>query len=625
MASDRPNQTAVDYLTIVLSPVLVMGLVGSLAFFLLEIFYKTDGQWKERLQWIVFFCVFGMVLVARISINGDIASRAPLYGSILGFVTYLGMQSFIEYPEGVRSMSFLINLLLVVVIWWCTNRLVWDCTNIDEETDMSGEGLLQASGLQEAPPEKPSLGNDEPELLEVDQGGVDGWWQRYQKYREQKNKKRTLGAWVVYFSLAALPIFGLGQALIPLTAPDRRRFAFWLMMIYVASGLGLLLTTCFLGLRRYLRQKRLQMPAAMTGAWLVMGGTLLGGLLLLGALLPRPAAEYSPLTDWIDPAGSAKRQASRYAAKGDSPGEGEGRPGQTGKEGKDGGKTGEQGKEGGEGKKGKARGRGEGKDGQGNSQKGEKGQQSGGEKKQGDGDRQSEKGDQGDSRDKNQQGGQQQNTRAAQGLKEMEKQQNSGSSPSSSPVNAVQQLMQKVGPILKWTVFAVLLMLVLVAVLRGGLGFLANFTDWARKLLESWRNFWANLFGRTTSDQPGTDEETEEQAALERHAPFSDFANPFESGRSAKLSARSLVRYTYRAVEAWAREQQLHREPAETAQEFLHRLGEEVPSFEAELRRLAELHARAEYAPGGLPVNTPELLRSFWENLERVAHAPLSA
>src|SRR5262245_46739348 len=102
MASERPNQTFVDYVTIVLSPALIMGLIGSLVFFLLEIFYATDGPWKSRLQWILFFFVFGAVLVGRISMNGEIAARAKLYGIVLTVATYFGLAAFVEYPEGLR-------------------------------------------------------------------------------------------------------------------------------------------------------------------------------------------------------------------------------------------------------------------------------------------------------------------------------------------------------------------------------------------------------------------------------------------------------------------------------------------------------------------------------------------
>ena len=79
---------------------------------------------------------------------------------------------------------------------------------------------------------------------------------------------------VVYFSLAALPLFGIGQAMIPASNVEARRYAFWLLTIYVACGLGMLLTTSFLGLRRYLRGRRLQMPASMTALWLGIGSAM---------------------------------------------------------------------------------------------------------------------------------------------------------------------------------------------------------------------------------------------------------------------------------------------------------------------------------------------------------------
>ena len=83
MASDRPNQTLADYVAMAISPALIMGLVGSLVFFLLEVFYPGTGEYKDRLQWILFFFVFGAVLVGRISLTQGIAGRAGLYGLVL--------------------------------------------------------------------------------------------------------------------------------------------------------------------------------------------------------------------------------------------------------------------------------------------------------------------------------------------------------------------------------------------------------------------------------------------------------------------------------------------------------------------------------------------------------------
>ena len=46
----------------------------------------------------------------------------------------------------------------------------------------------------------------------------------------------TPGLWVLYFSLAALPLFGIGQHWIPAGDVGRRRYAFGLLAVYVAAG-----------------------------------------------------------------------------------------------------------------------------------------------------------------------------------------------------------------------------------------------------------------------------------------------------------------------------------------------------------------------------------------------------
>ena len=48
------------------------------------------------------------------------------------------------------SFSFIINCGLIALIWWCAHKLTWDCTMIDETEPSSGEGLLDAAGLQAA-------------------------------------------------------------------------------------------------------------------------------------------------------------------------------------------------------------------------------------------------------------------------------------------------------------------------------------------------------------------------------------------------------------------------------------------------------------------------------------------
>src|SRR5260370_1174354 len=73
------------------------------------------------------------------------------------------------------------------------------------------------------------------------------------------------------------------------------------------------------------RQRRLEMPKTVTAAWLVLGAVLLAALLVFGAILPRPQAEFPALT--LARAGSKEVAASKNAFTQDDPGKGEGRPG----------------------------------------------------------------------------------------------------------------------------------------------------------------------------------------------------------------------------------------------------------------------------------------------------------
>jgi hypothetical protein len=640
---DRLKQSFADYVAIAISPALLIALIGSLVFFLIEVLYS--GVYQGRLQWILFFYVFGIVLASRVGMTEGIANRSGLYALVLSALTWVGLLIYVKFPpeNPAAPLAPFINGGLILLAWWCAYKLTWDCTNIHEDMEVPGEGLLQASGLEKVKPDprEPEPAEPEPgpteEKAAKKEDGLAAWWERMQRYLSRKGKKRTPGVWVVYFSLAALPMFGLGQSLIPPEDDGRRRYTFWLLTVYVASGLGLLLTTCFLGLRRYLRQRRLKMPAAMTGTWLTVGGAMAAVLLLAGALMPRPQSEY-PLID-LGRADSGERSASKYATKGDSPGKGEGRTGSDpkgGKGGKDGNGQGEKGN--GEGAKGKAEG-GKGKeqgDGSGGKQQGDKGsggEQKGKESRDGDKSGGEKSSAQPKSRDPNRQPdrakqAEQKNENARDGEKKDGDSRSSSDtrSGSSSSPPSMSGVVAALAKFLKWVVFGVLAALLLFFLFRSGLQFLANFTEWARNLLEWLNNFWASLFGGWGARGEGGGEEA--VAAGPRKAPpkpFSAFANPFVTGNAERWSAKELLRYSFEALEAWARERDLGRHPGETPLEFAGRVGGEVPALEADVRRLVSLYARALYAAGELPANTPEPVRQFWLRLEAVAEQPLSA
>jgi hypothetical protein len=664
MANDRSRHTLTDFMAEAISPALIMALVGSLIFFLVEVLYV--GQYPDRLLWGLFFFVFAAVLIARISIESP--SRATVYALLLAVPVWLTLQFYVEYPEDspLAPFRWAVNIGLVAVIWWCAHRLTWDCTFIDEDADVSGAGLLEAAGL-----EAPRGGAANPAEEEKPEEAALGFWERYQRYRERRRKKHTPGVWVVYFSLAALPLFGLGQSLIPVEAEGRRRYVFWLMVVYAGSGLGLLLTTTFLGLRHYLRQRQVRMPPSMTGVWLTMGGVLVVALLAAGAFLPRPRAEY-PLVD-LAGFGSPERQASRWAMKGGSPGKGEGQPssqaprgekneGEPGGQGKQGEGQG-QGREGGEKSSSGAQGE---KNGSrpGDQQSSQGGSRANGQERQGEGqhngrqsgqqgDGQGQRGEQGKSQDRSGEGqekggpgrrGQDQQHGERAGDKRGEQRQGQSGErasgqprppdetgrqpeerPGGSTLSGLLALLASLARFLKWVVFAVFALVVAFLVLRGVLQFLANFTNWARDLLKTLRSLWEGLFGWLGYREDREKETGEDVVQAPPPRPFASYTSPFRDGSADRLPTEKLVRYAFEAFQAWAWERDLGRRPDETPLEFAGRVGMEVPGLEADAGRLAVLYARVLYARGPLPASARAAVEQFWQRLEAVAEQPLSA
>jgi hypothetical protein len=174
------------------------------------------------------------------------------------------------------------------LVWWCTNKLVWDCTLIDDKEDASGEGLLEVAGIDETAGHEARADVAVTHIQTGQRTAMKpAWWQRLFLNRAGRSgQPHAHGLWIIYFSLAALPLFGFGQAALASTRADSPGLL--LLAVYLAAATGLLLLTSFLGLRRYLRQRRLKMPAAIAGTWVGIGAIIALGVLLFSFVLPRP-------------------------------------------------------------------------------------------------------------------------------------------------------------------------------------------------------------------------------------------------------------------------------------------------------------------------------------------------
>ncbi len=626
MATSRESPTITDYVVTALSPVLIMLMVGSLVFFLVEVLYA--GKYSGKLLYTLFFFVLGAVLVARIAIESD-ASRASLYGLVLGVATYIALLTYVEYPGGgwLASFGWLVNLGLMLLIWWSAHKLTWDCTHIDEKRKGAGRGLLSATGLESdtatsrppAPRIEPTPRTDRTNATTTKARRGKGkkkkaqpesrlwdWIDRYKKYRtDQQKSGHTPGVWVIYFALAALPLFALGQSLIDPGDDKRRQATFLQMLVYVGSALALLVTTSLLGLRRYLRQRKASIPGAMTASWLGLGALMIAVFLTLGAFLPRPHSE----VPWfgITRAGKSDREASRYSISKSTAGKGDGAGGEKTKAG-DGTGSAKGGKAGG-GRKGEKGSGGKGQEGKGGSGKSGNGKNGKG-KDSSKGGKESDSGDTKDGKSEDEQ-----SNSSGQEQEQAEEDANNSDSSRGSRSTSLQLggALEKILSGLKWIVFAIVACLIVIAVILAVLRYLAPFTQWAQRLLDAIRNWWANLWGggtRSTRAAVAT-----EVLGPVRPPPFHQFSNPFTDGSADHRDLSDLVAYTFLALDSWAWDRDRGRNPNDTPLEFLTQLGQEFPDLDEVFLNFGRVYARVTYSTAEPPANTLAVLEQTWDGL----------
>ena len=623
----RLQPTLGDYLAIAIGPLLIGLLVGSMVFFLIEVFYQ--GQFGGRLQFIMAWFVVGAVGIARISIE-DGREHAALFAVPLAILVSLAAWRFVEFTGPLKAVSPLLSIGLVALIWWSTDCLTWDCTVIDEDDPEGdgGVGLLETAGLDAGG----GVGEiaAEADATTEHETVRQSLWQRFVEYRRRPHAP---GVWVLYFSLAALPLFGLGQLLLPADNDAVRRRVFLFLVVYVASGLGLLLVTSFLNLRRYLRQRRLIMPATMAATWVLSGTLVIAGILLVCLILAGRGVGYTagdlPLVASIQEG----LQTSRWAAGG---------AGQEAEEGtqerrRDDAERvragdAERAEDGPAEEAGEQRGAGESSQsdpqeertsaerpspspepqgrptatqaqqtpaeaGQGREGAGEQdvdAENAGGEQPS----------DEGQAAGEGQEAQQDGPPPDAEGQRGQPAAEQPPPPPMLQPPSTAGWLK-----VVGWLLLAVI---VVGAVWWYRHAILAAL----QSLAEAVRALWERLFGGATRGDQRVGEAAE--AAVARRRTFAEFSDPFRSGAAEGAATDELIRYSYEAFEAWAGDLGFHRRPQQTAHEFAEDVvGERLPAIAREARQLAELVSWSTFSAEAVPRRHTEHLRRLWQKMQQ--------
>jgi hypothetical protein len=443
---------------------------------------------------------------------------------------------------------------------------------------------------------------------------------------------------VLYFSLAALPLFGIGQYWIPASDVGRRRYVFFLLLVYVAAALSLLVSTSFLNLRRYLRQRRVEMPLPIAGTWVGMGAVLIVLVMLLAALVPRPNAEIAlSRVPWQadSPAGLSASRTSVLRDGGEQAGEQQDAQAGT--------TTGEDEKPA-------------------DQQQVPQRQQNGGESAEandasqsmpGEADSKSSEGsaakpqsgdvDEGSSNDDQNgaQGSEKSNPSEASAdrsekngdvanasstgqapahgnMKSEEAEDQQSAETSAKPLVShgdapvVKFLPQAggLGGVLKLLFYVVAALVAVFLIWRYRQQLLQAITGILRQLRE--------LFGGRRATFDGESSEGAKATAL--RPSFTEFRDPFSSGQGGRWAPEELVRYTFAAFEAWANDRGSPRTPDCTPQELVTLVVEPKTPMHDEARYLLRLYSQVAYASQRVSREEAAKLSTFWQSMRSAYH-----
>ena len=633
-------ETVRDLLLQIVGPILIMLMVGSLVCLLIEVCYR--GPHNVRLYWVFGLFTFATVLVSRISIEAGL-DRAILFGSALGLATLITGVQLVEFDYGALAiLSPVVLLFFILVVMWSANRLTWDCTLIDDSRDVSSIGLTEIvkrklTGADRKNSKRKTLPDDGDEVsAPSDVNPI------LEMFFVGSKSKNTPGLWVFYFSLAAFPIFGIGQRFAQRDPDSGYLWIFFLFAIYLGSGLGLLMLTSLLGLDRYLQKRGAIMPTAVMRNWLAVGTAF--ALLIMTAVLLVPSPDLSGGIDRSiafltnrekdnsdlaigkdgkeDPERPRGEQAKN---ENDQPGQKDGKGGkQAGKSGdgekgtsdQSGDKAG--GKEKGDSKTKKQSKTSPKKDSKPGS-KNEKESSSDQQKKPSDSQQDQPKDPEGKPSDKDNPNDKSPNSddnnQADQEPNQQKKNQGKAA-PAKQPDNDAQGKKQNQPPPSKptpnvpklgWIARAItyLVAFLILAILVW------MFRDEIAK-------FWAELFGKKERVSAEEADETLDTAEPDQPLPaFNSFREPFSSGQATQWSASQTIDYTFAALEAWAREHQSPRDVDQTPFEFAADLAGLNQAVSAEAKQLAKMHGQSLFGGGDVSPDETSKLVKLWKLMSK--------
>jgi hypothetical protein len=547
---DKPE--VLDQLVSTIGLVLIVFLMVSLTFFILARFFLSS-KWTSS-HWLLFWEVLATVLVSRMFLIDDLKKVVGGYSFVLGMVIWV---PFVFMGGEILG----IVTALMIFVGWFTYKITWDVTDLGEREE-DEDGLLASVGLKKElnPGNKKvseSWGDTREESTEFNYEAEEVLAELAKEKPKKVKGGKGRGVWVLYFLFGSIPVFGLGGSTQNSTDPNLGKYFLVCLCIYLASCISLLMSTSFLTIRSDLRRRNLSMPLFTAGAWLFSGLFLLISCFVFASLLPRPQGFLDPIALVLSKGQDKDQDASNYAKSSEKSGKGEGKQGE--KEGDKGSpKDGNQ-------KAGKPA---EDKENKGASKESGKGGGDSGEK--------------GSSKEGSQKSDQAKNNESKSDSRKNDGNQKSNSTPNQeappSPppsfnIPGLDKMMAALEVILK-VVFAVgtflFVLYVVVYKLSYSFGWADDLLDWFRNLFD-----WMDR-----SKKKKKQEDVADASIADETLPFEEFDNPFDRKDWQKASLRELTGYTWKALLAWCKSQNINIPRGCTPSELEEIISNEMPRIE---------------------------------------------
>ena len=261
-----PSGPSFDWLTEVLIPIAVFGLLASFFYYLIDLRGAIGDRGVSGLRWVCFWFLLGTILTTRMRsrYGAHILALPYMLGLALAmilFVFHVTMYSgsFVGSSDTASQVVALVfNYALVGVIWWIAGLVTRACTAEENYEVMEDRGLLTSA---RARPKR--------------------------KKRDRGDTPRHPGWVLMWTSLAALIVFALGQQLVGSASASHRRHAFLCMVSYAFFALVLLALTSLSSLRMSARKRRIRVATSITPVWAVASMAMVATILAMAALLPR--------------------------------------------------------------------------------------------------------------------------------------------------------------------------------------------------------------------------------------------------------------------------------------------------------------------------------------------------